>query len=112
MIATAAANIGAGVYNMAGASQGGGGGTDDFGSGGRAEPMDNRQAREAAGRLGFKEVKGSPVESHGQLVFQRRNRFISPDIDVHHSGGTSKMFDLDGNRLGTYSEDLSVKIGK
>lgn len=74
------------------------------------ERMTNREAREAASDLGFKEVKGSPVKSHGQLVFQRGNSYISPDVDAH-SGGTWKMFDRLGNRVGTFNEDLSLRIG-
>jgi RHS repeat-associated protein len=80
------------------------------GGGGRTEPMTNKEAKEAAAALGFTQVKDPPFNSHGQLVFQQGNKYISPDVDVH-SGGTWKIFDKHGDRMGTFNGDLSVRIG-
>ena len=63
-----------------------------------------------ASEMGWSETTDSPVKSHGQPVFKNGSQYISPDIDVH-SGGTWKMFDRVGNRVGTYNGDLSVRIG-
>lgn len=53
---------------------------------GRTTPLTRSEARETAGRLGYREVKGPPFDSHGQPVFQKGDRFISPDRDVHRGG--------------------------
>jgi len=37
--------------------------------------------------------------------------YITPDADVH-SGGTWKMIDAQGIRIGTFNEDLTVRVGK
>jgi hypothetical protein len=68
------------------------------------------EARQLAEQLGFKEVKDPPFDSHGEPVFRQGNRFIAADRDGH-SGGTWKLFDQKGTRIGTYNDDLSVRIG-
>jgi RHS repeat-associated protein len=78
----------------------------------RGTPLTNAEARAAAKTLGFKEVSDAPFDSHGQLVFQRGSRYISADADVHSGGKAWKMFDRAGNRLGTFTEDLKVKLGQ
>jgi len=50
---------------------------------------------------GWQPVKGAPFNSHGQPVFKKGNRYLTPDADGH-KGGVWKQFDLKGRRLGTY----------
>ena len=66
---------------------------------------------EIAEKMGFKEVKNPPFNSHGKAVFKKGNQYISADRDMHN-GGTWKSFDEKGNRLGTYNEDLTIFMGK
>ncbi|MEZ4299423.1 MAG: toxin C-terminal domain-containing protein [Polyangiaceae bacterium] len=54
--------------------------------------------------------KEAPFNSHGQESYTDGNRYITPDVDGHN-GGTWKMFDRKGNRVGTYNTDME-KIGK
>ncbi|MCT4646129.1 MAG: toxin C-terminal domain-containing protein [Carboxylicivirga sp.] len=62
---------------------------------------------------GYKKVKG--MRSHGQPIFKKGNRYITPDVDGHN-GGSWKMADSVDNlkrkstRMGTYDENLN-KIG-
>ncbi len=60
--------------------------------------------------LKYKRVKDYPFTSHGQPVYRKGSRYITPDVDQHR-GGTWKMFDRKGNRLGTYNENLTARIG-
>jgi len=53
----------------------------------------------------------APFDSHGQPLFRGKSGYISPDVDGH-SGGIWKMFDLRGNRIGTYNNDLTERIGR
>ena len=55
-------------------------------------------------------VKDPPFNPHGQKVFTNGQNFITPDVD-QHNGGTWKMFDRRGNRIGTFDGDLN-RIGK
>jgi hypothetical protein len=84
-----------------------------FGSeAGFARLTGNEAARKAA-LLGFKKripPQKAHFNSHGQPVFQKGDRFITPDVD-QHLGGTWKLFDRSGNRLGTYNEDLTIRLG-
>jgi Pretoxin HINT domain/Novel toxin 21 len=69
-------------------------------------------AREAAAKLGFDRripPQRAPFNSHGQDVFFDGKRYITPDVD-QHSGGTWKMFDRRGRRIGTFDENLN-RIG-
>jgi len=77
---------------------------------GRTSRLTRQEARRLAEELGFKEVKDPPFDSRGEPAFKQGNRFITPDRDGH-SGGTWKLFDQKGNRLGTYNDDLSIRIG-
>lgn len=76
----------------------------------RTTPLTRSEARELAERLGFKEVKDPSFNTHGQPAFQKGNQLITLDRDGH-SGGTWKLFDRRGARLGTYNDDLSERIG-
>jgi RHS repeat-associated protein len=51
----------------------------------------------------------APFNSHGQQVYQKGNRYITPDADGH-KGGVWKMYDSRGNRLGTYDANMK-RIG-
>jgi RHS repeat-associated protein len=71
-----------------------------------------KAAAKAASRLGFTKripPQKAPFNTHGQPLFQNGNRYITPDIDSH-KGGVWKMFDINGNRLGTFDDNLK-KIG-
>ncbi len=62
-----------------------------------------------AKKLGFEKripPQKAPFNSHGQPVYTDGNRYITRDVD-RHSGGTWKMFDRRGNRIGTYDENLN-----
>ena len=65
-----------------------------------------------AAEHGYKPIKAktAPFFSHGQKVFNKGSKYITPDVDSH-IGGVWKMFDKKGRRLGTYDKDLN-KIGK
>ncbi len=69
-------------------------------------PLNNSLARELSQELGFREVRDVPFNRRGQLTFERRGRYITPDVDGHH-GGVWKMFDRNGVRLGTYDASLT-----
>jgi RHS repeat-associated protein len=67
----------------------------------------------SAAKLGFiKRIppQKAPFDSHGQPVFFNGKRYITPDVHSH-IGGVWKMFDRQGNRLGTFDANLK-KIGK
>jgi hypothetical protein len=72
----------------------------------------SKQIWEEAKKLGFRKTN---FYSHGQPIFQKGNRFITPDIDSH-SGGTWKMADSvrdlasKKTRMGTYDKFLN-RIG-
>jgi RHS repeat-associated protein len=73
--------------------------------------LTNKQAKQAAKKLGYdREIKDPPFDSHGQKVYTNGKKFITKDVDGH-SGGTWKMFNKSGNRIGTYNADLSQRIG-
>lgn len=73
--------------------------------------MTRAEAREAAKELGYdKEVRDPGFNSHGQPVFQKGNRLITPDVDAHR-GGSWKLYDIKGNRLGTYNANLTIRLG-
>ena len=74
----------------------------------KIKPMTAKEALEAARALGF-EPTGQ--FSHGQPVFKKANKYITPDIDGH-IGGVWKMADsIKGlrnkkTRIGTYDDKL------
>jgi hypothetical protein len=76
----------------------------------RTQPLTRGEARELAQKLGYTEASNPPFNSHGQPVFKSGNKYITPDKDVHR-GGTWKMFDNKGTRLGTFNDDLTQRIG-
>lgn len=76
----------------------------------RTEPLTRSEARALARKLGYAEASDPPFNAHGQPVFKSGTRYITPDKDVH-KGGTWKMFDGKGKRLGTFNDDLTKKIG-
>jgi hypothetical protein len=53
----------------------------------------------------------APFNSHGQPVFTDGRRYITPDVDQHKVTNGWKMFDRRGRRIGTYSPDLTTRIG-
>lgn len=77
----------------------------------RNDPLTRQQADELAERLGYNRVKDAPFNPHGQPVYRSGNSYISPDVDGHN-GGTWKVFDKKGNRVGTFDSMLQEKIGK
>jgi hypothetical protein len=72
--------------------------------------LNKKRARALAKKMKFKPVKSAPFNSHGQPVFRKGTRYITPDVDSH-KGGVWKMFDNKGRRLGTYDADMK-RIGK
>ncbi|MBO8176867.1 MAG: hypothetical protein H0Z31_05335 [Bacillus sp. (in: Bacteria)] len=74
--------------------------------------MTTAQATALAYSLGYKKTS---YKSHGQPVFKKGNRYITPDVDSH-SGGVWKMATSVKNlgskktRLGTYDASLK-RIG-
>jgi uncharacterized protein RhaS with RHS repeats len=69
----------------------------------------NAAARQSAEKMGFSRVKDPPFGSHGQEVFKKGNTYISRDINGHN-GGAWKMYDIKGNRIGTFNENLTIQI--
>ncbi|MGF7089301.1 hypothetical protein JOD24_003184 [Kroppenstedtia sanguinis] len=71
-----------------------------------------KEASEAAKKLGFKKTN---YKSHGQPVFKKGNKYITPDVDQHKGEGW-KMADSVKNlkskktRMGTYDANLN-RIG-
>ena len=71
-----------------------------------------KEATEAAKALGFEKTKEF---SHGQPVYKKGNKYITPDVDSHN-GGVWKMADSVKNlgskntRMGTYDIYLN-RIG-
>lgn len=67
-----------------------------------------------AEKLGFtKLLRGQ--RSHGQAVYRKKRRFITPDVDSHNGGiwkiATSlENLNSKSSRLGTYDADLN-RIG-
>jgi hypothetical protein len=54
-----------------------------------------------------------PFNSHGKSAFQNKNgQYITRDRDGHNVSNGWKLFDKNGNRIGTYSSDLTVRIKK
>ncbi len=74
--------------------------------------LSNKEIINEAKRLGFNQTGRY---SHGQPIFKKGNRYITPDIDAHN-GGRWKMADSikglarKSTRLGTYDEELN-RIG-
>ncbi len=62
------------------------------------------------GPKGWKPVKDVPFDPHGQPVYQKGSRYLTPDADSH-KGGVWKIFDSKGRRLGTY-DGTGNRIGR
>jgi hypothetical protein len=52
----------------------------------------------------------APFDSHGQTVFSNGKNYISRDIDSHNVTNGWKMFNKKGERIGTYSSDLTTRL--
>ena len=74
--------------------------------------MTTKEATAAANKLGYKKIA---EKSHGQPIFKKGNKYITPDVD-RHNGGVWKMANSVKNlgskntRMGTYDENLN-RIG-
>jgi len=67
---------------------------------------------EAAAKLGFDQIIKNPnFNSMGQRVFSNGKHQISFDV-TGHKGGVWKVFNKAGERVGTYDETLTIKLGK
>ena len=72
-------------------------------------PLKGKSADEAAEQLGYTKTN---YKSHGQPVYKKGNRYITPDVDSHN-GGAWKMADSVANlrskstRMGTYDINLN-----
>jgi hypothetical protein len=73
-------------------------------------PLTNQEARKEAKKLGYKEDKNPPFDSHGKPAFRKGNDWISPDRNGHN-GGVWKRCNGKGARDGTYDVKLQTKIG-
>ena len=77
-----------------------------------AKSMTTKEATAAANKLGHKKIA---EKSHGQPIFKKGNKYITPDVD-RHNGGVWKMANSVKNlgskntRMGTYDENLN-RIG-
>ena len=75
-------------------------------------PLKGKAADEAARKLGYTKIG---ERSHGQPVYKKGNKYITPDVDAHN-GGVWKMADSVKNlgqkstRMGTYDANLK-RIG-
>ncbi|MET7671839.1 toxin C-terminal domain-containing protein [Micromonospora luteifusca] len=49
----------------------------------------------------------APFNSHGQTVFSNGKNYITRDIDGHNVTVGWKMFNRQGQRIGTYDADLN-----
>ena len=77
----------------------------------RAEhkPLTNKQARQKAKELRYKEDPNPPFDSKGRPAFRKGNDWISPDRTAH-KGGVWKRF-AKGKRIGTFDISLTTEIG-
>lgn len=75
--------------------------------------MTAHEARDLAAELGDnRQVRDPRIHTHGQPIVEGGRgqvRYISPDVDGQ-SGFGWKGFDRSGNRIGTYSRDLTRRI--
>ena len=70
----------------------------------------NKEIQAKAENLGFDKSTKHKFNSHGELVFQKGNQFITRD-NTFHNGGFWKKFNKKGRRLGTYSPKATTRIG-
>jgi hypothetical protein len=73
-------------------------------------PLTNSQVDDLANWLGARKVTTSPIPNpRGQNVYKYGKNYITPDVDSH-TGGTWKMFNRKGQRLGTFDAFMN-RIG-
>ena len=73
--------------------------------------MTDPEARAKAAELGYKPTRDYPFRNkRGALVFEKDGQFITKDYDGHR-GRAWKLFDRGGHRIGTFNEDLTIRIG-
>jgi hypothetical protein len=84
------------------------------GTGGRDDepttPQTKQQMAEQAKQLGYDQrvsPKKVPFNSHGMPVYTDGENYLTPDRDAHNVTNGWKLFDGRGNRLGTYSWNLT-----
>jgi hypothetical protein len=74
-------------------------------------PLTNKEAREQAEKLGYKETKSHPCkDTFDKPVFTNGRNYISPDR-TGHKGGVWKLFNRRGDRVATVNIDLTKTIG-
>ncbi|WP_100348677.1 toxin C-terminal domain-containing protein [Luteimicrobium subarcticum] len=49
----------------------------------------------------------APFDSHGQDVFSNGKRYITRDIDGHNTSNCWKVFNKQGERIGTFDSELN-----
>lgn len=64
----------------------------------------------SAGILSASEFRPERPGSPKEKAVEKDGKFITKDHDVHRGRGW-KMFDREGKRIGTYNEDLTIRIG-
>ena len=93
--------------NMSSDSSGGGGES----SGGESNtPKTKQEVTQQASDLGYNRripAQKSPFNSHGQPVYTNGSDYITPDVDGHNVGNGWKVFNRRGQRVGTYTWDLT-----
>jgi hypothetical protein len=70
------------------------------------EKTTNKQDREDAEKLGYKETKNPPFNARGRLTFKKNQTWISSD-STGHNGGRWKMFNNAGERMATCDKNLN-----
>lgn len=66
----------------------------------------NKQDREEAEKLEYKEAKNPPFNAHNKLTFKKDETWITADR-TGHNGGRWKMFYRTGRRMGTFDKNLN-----
>ncbi|MEV6071905.1 hypothetical protein AB0L82_35650 [Nocardia sp. NPDC052001] len=81
----------------------------------QCKPRTSQEYASQAYRLGYTQripPQKAPFDSHGESVYSNGTRYITPDNTGHKVTDGWKMFDRKGSRIGTYTWDLSTKVGK
>ena len=95
--------------NMNSDSSGGGSG-DSSGGETDSAPKTKQEVTQQASDLGYNRripPQKAPFNSHGQPVYTDGKDYITPDVDGHNVGNGWKVFNRRGQRVGTYSWDLT-----
>jgi hypothetical protein len=88
----------------------GGGSGSGAGDDEPSTPQTKQQMAEQAKQLGYDQrvsPKKVPFNSHGMPVYTDGENYLTPDRDAHNVTNGWKLFDRRGNRLGTYSWNLT-----